>query len=72
MQLDEGGLELWETAVRHTTSVEGMNGGPGLLTLFPDAVKLLGTNMDLLGKTTNIVESYFLVAADQILQVWLA
>ncbi len=37
--------------------------------LFPEAIRLLGTNLDLLSQVVDIVDSYFLLAGPQILQV---
>ena len=46
-------------ALRNTDTLDSEN-GVSLFSLVPLAVKLLAENLDLLGKITNIVESYVL------------
>lgn len=69
MNLDDDGLSLWLTALRNTLTLTSVNGAPALFDLFPQALELLSTNLDLLGKITSIIESYFLLDAPAILQV---
>lgn len=69
INLDEDGLNLWLAALRNTLTLASVNGAPALLDLFPQALLLLSTNLDLLGKTTSIIESYFLLDAPALLQV---
>jgi hypothetical protein len=69
INLDEDGLNLWLAALQNTLTLSSINGGPALLDLFPHALSLLSTNLDLLGKITNIMESYFLLDAVTLLQV---
>ncbi|KAG7449051.1 ARM repeat-containing protein [Guyanagaster necrorhizus] len=69
INLDEDGLGLWKAALHNTLTVQSINGAPALLDLVPDAIKLLATNLDLLGKTVDIIESYMLLEGAQILQV---
>lgn len=69
INLDEDGLNLWLTALRNTLTLSSVNGAPALFDLFPQALLLLSSNLDLLGKTTNIIESYFLLDAPALLQV---
>jgi hypothetical protein len=69
INLDEDGMNLWITALRNTVTIESLNGTAALFDLFPLAMSLLTTNLDLLGKTVNIVESYFLLDGPRILQV---
>ncbi|KAK0490845.1 armadillo-type protein [Armillaria novae-zelandiae] len=69
INLDEDGLVLWKAALHNTLTVQSVNGAPGLIEMVPDAIKLLATNLDLLGKTIDIIESYMLLEGAQILQV---
>lgn len=55
--------------MHNALTVQSVNGAPALIELVPDAIKLLATNLDLLGKTIDIVESYMLLEGAQILQV---
>jgi hypothetical protein len=68
-RLDEDALLLWQAAVRNTVTIESVNGAPALIDLFPLLMSLLSINLDLLGKIIGIVESYFLLGAQLILQV---
>ena len=68
-QLDEDGLILWQAALRNTSTLDGVNGGPGLFELAQLAIHLLANNFDLLGKIVSIVESYILLDASRFLQV---
>jgi hypothetical protein len=68
--LDEDALLLWQTAVRNTVTIESVNGAPALIDLFPLLMSLLTVNLDLLGKIIGIMESYFLLGAQVILQVY--
>ncbi|KAK2466318.1 hypothetical protein APHAL10511_001960 [Amanita phalloides] len=67
--LDEDGLNLWLSSLRNTMTISSVNGAPALAELFPRALELLATNLDLLGKVMNIVESYLVLDATAILQV---
>ncbi|PCH41237.1 ARM repeat-containing protein [Wolfiporia cocos MD-104 SS10] len=69
VQLDQDALNLWLGALRNTVTVEGLNGGPGLIDLFPLVVSLLSENLDLLGQITHIVESYYLLDPARVLQL---
>ncbi|TCD64327.1 hypothetical protein EIP91_004237 [Steccherinum ochraceum] len=69
-QLDEDGLALWLIALQNTTTLDSVNGAPGLGELFPLAIHLLGNNLDLLGKIVSIVESYTLLDAPRLLQAY--
>ncbi|KII94850.1 hypothetical protein PLICRDRAFT_47858 [Plicaturopsis crispa FD-325 SS-3] len=66
--LDEEALVLWLAALRSTSTIQGVDGQPGLITLVPKIIELLSTNADLLGKITSIVVSYFILDAPGILQ----
>ncbi|KAF7301791.1 Importin N-terminal domain-containing protein [Mycena indigotica] len=65
--LDEDALTLWLAALRHTTTLQNTT-GVGLVELYPKAVALLATNLDLLGKATDIIVAHLLVDASTILQ----
>ena len=69
INLDEDGLVLWLAAVRNAPPGGNRTGPPSLLTLYPRALYLLATNLDLLGKITGILESYFFLDAPALLQV---
>ncbi|EJD53690.1 ran binding protein 11 [Auricularia subglabra TFB-10046 SS5] len=67
--LDGDGLALWLAALRHTNTIEPPQGGStGLVELFPLAVRLLATNLDLLGSLTAVVKSYVLLDGQRIFQ----
>lgn len=61
-------LSLWVAALRNTVTIESVQGAPALFELFPTAVAMLD-NLDVLGKVTSILQSYFLLNASAILQV---
>ncbi|KAF5321876.1 hypothetical protein D9619_000809 [Psilocybe cf. subviscida] len=67
-QLDVDALKLWESALRNTASVASINGNACLRDLFPTALELVATNLDLLGTVTSIIESYFILDAEYILR----
>ncbi|ESK94397.1 importin 11 [Moniliophthora roreri MCA 2997] len=67
MNLDTDGALLWKEAMRSTTSAT--TGNPSLSNLLPTAIRLLETNLDLLGSLLNIMESYFILNGEQILQL---
>ncbi|KAI0053014.1 ARM repeat-containing protein [Auriscalpium vulgare] len=68
VQLDSDAIKLWTVALRNASTLEGVAGGPGLIDLFPLAISLLSQNLDLLGRITDVVESYFLLGANLLLQ----
>ncbi|KAF7352662.1 Importin N-terminal domain-containing protein [Mycena venus] len=70
-QLDEDAMNLWLAALRNTTTLQTSN-GPALIHLFPQAMKLLAENLDLLGKAINIIDAYFLLDGVLILQTFAA
>ncbi|KAF9476494.1 ARM repeat-containing protein [Pholiota conissans] len=70
VQLDVDGLNLWLSALRNTVTMSAMDGSPCLRDIFPDAVALLGTNLDLLGSIISIIESYFLLDAEYIIKTY--
>ncbi|KAI0650678.1 ARM repeat-containing protein [Trametes meyenii] len=70
VHLDEDAFALWLSALRNTTTLEGQNGAPGLIELFPDLIRQLSSNLDMLGTIIHVVESYFLLDAPRILQLY--
>ena len=70
--LDEHGLLLWQSALRNTVTIEGVNGLPGLVELFPPLLNLFAVNLDLLGRIIGLIESYLILGASLILQVSLS
>lgn len=69
INLDDDGLNLWLAALRNTLTLSSVNGAPAMFDLFPEAVSILSSNLDLLAKLTGIVESYLLLDAPGLLQV---
>ena len=69
LSLDEDALALWKLAIRNATTIEDVNGSPGLHTLLPLLVTLIAKNIDLLGNIVDILESYILLDANRLLQV---
>ena len=67
--MDKDGMKLWLTALRATSMLQGVNGQAGLVDLFPLAIHTLRTNKDLLGSMSDIMESYFLLGANDLSQV---
>ncbi|OCH87913.1 ARM repeat-containing protein [Obba rivulosa] len=70
LHLDEDALNLWQASLRNTTTLQSSPGEPDLVELFPLAVSVLAENLDLLGKVTHILESYFLLDAPRVLQMY--
>ncbi|KAJ7781094.1 armadillo-type protein [Mycena metata] len=66
--LDDDSMGLWLAALRNSTTIQSLGGGPALIDLFPQAMILLGMNLDLLGKAINILDAYFLLDGVLILQ----
>ena len=69
VHLDVDGLTLWLSALRNAVTIASVNGDPALQDIFPQALALLSTNLDLLGSITRIIESYFLLDSSHILKV---
>lgn len=69
--LEEDGFQLWLTAVRCAPSLTtGDSSDPaGLIALFPRAVSYIAENLDTLGSSTMIVESYIIADPNTILSV---
>ena len=55
--------------MRNTVTLDGVNGSPGYIELFPLVISLLAENLDLLGSISEIVESYILVDVTRVLSV---
>ncbi|KAL7282456.1 hypothetical protein ACG7TL_003927 [Trametes sanguinea] len=69
MHLDEDAFLLWQSALRNTTTIDGLNGAPGLIDLVPLIIQQLSSNLEVLGTIVHIIESYFLLNAPRILQL---
>ncbi|KAH6915318.1 ran binding protein 11 [Coprinopsis sp. MPI-PUGE-AT-0042] len=67
--LDEDALQLWLAVVRNATSLRSPTGGPSLQDVFPRALELLATNLDLLGKLTEIIDGYLILDSPSLLQL---
>ncbi|KAI0832484.1 ARM repeat-containing protein [Trametes gibbosa] len=70
MHLDEDAFALWQAALRNTTTIDGLNGSPGLVDLVPLIIQQLSSNLDVLGTIVHIIESYILLDAPRILQMY--
>ncbi|TFY59275.1 hypothetical protein EVJ58_g5888 [Rhodofomes roseus] len=70
LHLDQDALVLWLAAIRNTVTLEGVDGGPGYIIPFPLVISLLSENLDLLGSISEIVDSYILVDATRVLQLY--
>lgn len=66
--LDEDGFELLLAGLRNTTSIWPVGGGPCLADLFPIMIAYLADNLDILGNTVQVMESYYLLDAPGLLQ----
>ncbi|KAH7916807.1 ARM repeat-containing protein [Hygrophoropsis aurantiaca] len=66
--LDEDAFALWMSALKNTPTLQNAPGQPALIDLLPTVLHFLANNLDLLGKTTALIESYFLVDASLVLQ----
>ena len=69
VHLDADGLTLWLSALRNAVTIASVSGESALQDIFPQALALLSTNLDLLGSITRIIESYFLLDVSHILKV---
>ncbi|KAI0722911.1 ARM repeat-containing protein [Earliella scabrosa] len=69
LHLEQDAFILWQSALRNTNTIVGINGAPGLVDLLPLAVQQLSTNLELLGTIVRIHESYFLLDAPRVLQL---
>ena len=69
LHLDQDALALWLAALRNAVTLDGVNGAPGYIELFPLVISLLSENLDLLGSISEIVESYILVDVTRVLSV---
>ena len=67
--LDEDALQLWLAVVRNATSLTNPSGGPSLRDVFPRALELLATNLDLLPKLTEIFDGYIILDSPGLLQL---
>lgn len=69
LQLDEDGMLLWQAALHNCVMLQSQLGQPSLLDLFPLAINLLSNDLDMLGSITLILESYFVLDVNSILNV---
>ncbi|EIM88549.1 ARM repeat-containing protein [Stereum hirsutum FP-91666 SS1] len=58
--LDEDVFKLWTTALRNTNTV-GTVGSGGLIDLFPLLVSRIPLSVDIMGRITDLLESYYLL-----------
>ncbi|KAI5123421.1 hypothetical protein M0805_006126 [Coniferiporia weirii] len=70
IELDQDGLTLWIAALRNSVSLDDVNGTKSLLALFPTAIAFLSENLDLLGSTMTVIQSYFVLDAARVLQAY--
>lgn len=69
LALDEDGLRLWAAVLRNATSLSSPISAPSLYDVLPIVLSLLSENLDILGPILNVLRSYFVIGAEQILQV---
>jgi hypothetical protein len=67
--LEADALQLWLVALRNASVIGVTPGRPDLLDLFPFAMQCLSENLDIMGTTVLIVESYLLLNAPAIMAV---
>ncbi|KAG8934669.1 hypothetical protein FRC02_009496 [Tulasnella sp. 418] len=67
-QLEGDGLILWATALKEAVSLSTAT-SPNLVELLPQAIHMLENDLDVLGHVTWILESYYILDADSILQL---
>ena len=60
---------MWQSALRNTDTILGVNGGPGLIDLYARLIDQLANDLDLLGTLVHVHQSYFLLDAPRVLQV---
>jgi len=70
VQLDEDGLNLWQAAMRNALSLEATGHGiPGYIDMFPEAIRLIAENLDVIEVVVSIAESYVILDANRVLSV---
>ncbi|WVO14781.1 hypothetical protein L204_102419 [Cryptococcus depauperatus] len=67
---EEDGLILWQTALQNSVSPYQPSKETGLIKLFPDLLVTLGENMDLLQKFLALLDSYLLLDAPGLTQIY--
>lgn len=66
--MEEDAINLWLMTLRN--SIPNNNpANPDLFQLLPTAVEQLATNLDLLGRICQVMESYVLLDSNRVLQV---
>ncbi|KAJ8523493.1 hypothetical protein ONZ45_g125 [Pleurotus djamor] len=69
--LDEDAFTLWLAALRNATTLQqNLDGSPSLLDLFPSAMNVFTSNLDLLGSVTEIVTSYLFLNSQLLLMTY--
>jgi hypothetical protein len=69
LHLEEDAMVLMQAALSNTVTIQSVNGAPALLELFPIIVPYLAGDIHILGRITNLIESYFVVDASSVLHV---
>ncbi|WVN87256.1 uncharacterized protein L203_102433 [Cryptococcus depauperatus CBS 7841] len=67
---EEDGLILWQTALQNSVSPYHPSKETGLIKLFPNLLVTLGENMDLLQKFLALLNSYLLLDAPGLTQIY--
>lgn len=60
-------MKLWTAALRNTNTV-GTVGSGGLIDLFPLLVSRIPLSVDIMGRITDLLESYYLLDGQTIVQ----
>ncbi|EIN10324.1 ARM repeat-containing protein [Punctularia strigosozonata HHB-11173 SS5] len=68
LHLEEDALVLMQAALSNTLTIQSMNGAPALIDLFPILIPYIAGDIHILGRVTNLIESYFVADAPAILQ----
>lgn len=67
-ELETDAMQLWVTVLRNAVALGTASGEASLLDLFPKVISLLMDNGSALGSTIDILEGYFLLDANAVLQ----
>ncbi|KZT19271.1 ARM repeat-containing protein [Neolentinus lepideus HHB14362 ss-1] len=70
LQLDHDALLLWQAALRNVVSLDSIDGTRSLVELLPLAIRLQSDDMDVVGDVIGIVESYLILDAPRVLQMY--
>lgn len=66
--MEEDAITLWLMTLRNSLPNDNP-ANPDMFQLLPTAVQQLATNLDLLGKICQVMESYVLLDSNRVLQV---